>query len=184
MLKEVISASESKMKKSIEALSRELQGLKAGRANPSMLDKVVVDYYGTPTPISGLASVSTPEARMIVIQPWDKAAMKEIERAIQKSDLGLNPSSDGQVIRLLIPELTEETRKNLVKTVKKSGEDAKVAIRSIRRDANDKLKSLKKEGASEDEIKSSEETIQKKTDNFVKEIDKLVESKEKEIMTV
>lgn len=184
MLKEVISASEDKMKKSLEALSRELQGLKAGRANPSMLDKVVVDYYGTPTPISGLASVSTPEARMIVIQPWDKAAMKEIEKAIQKSDLGLNPSSDGQVIRLLIPELTEETRKNLVKTVKKCGEDAKVAIRSIRRDANDKLKALKKEGASEDEIKSSEDTIQKKTDNFVKEIDKLVEAKEKEIMTV
>ncbi|KMT23081.1 ribosome recycling factor [Clostridium cylindrosporum] len=184
MIKEVISASEDKMKKSIEVLSKELQGLKAGRANPSMLDRVVVDYYGTPTPISGLASVSTPEARMIVIQPWDKSAMKEIEKAIQKSDLGLNPTNDGQVIRLLVPELTEETRKNLVKVVKKNGEDAKVAIRSIRRDANDKLKALKKEGASEDEVKSAEEVIQKKTDSFVKEIDRLVDAKEKEILTV
>lgn len=184
MVKEIISASEDKMKKSIEVLSKDLQGLKAGRANPSMIDKVVVDYYGTPTPISGLASVSTPEARMIVIQPWDKGAMKEIEKAIQKSDLGLNPTNDGQVIRLLIPELTEETRKNLVKGIKKQGEDAKVAIRSIRRDANDKLKALKKEGASEDEIKAGEETIQKKTDGYVKEIDKIVDAKEKEIMTV
>ena len=184
MIKGVISTSEEKMKKSIEVLLKELQGLKAGRANPSMLDKIMVDYYGTPTPISGLASVTAPEARMIVIQPWDKAALKEIEKAIQKSDLGLNPSGDGQVIRLLIPELTEETRKNLVKVIKKTGEDAKVAIRAIRRDANDKLKSLKKEGLSEDEIKSAEETIQKKTDNFVKEIDKHVVDKEKEIMTV
>ncbi|MEF9934626.1 MAG: ribosome recycling factor [Clostridium sp.] len=184
MIKEVLTSTENKMKKSIDALVRELQGLKAGRANPSMLDKVVVDYYGTPTPVAGLASVSTPEARMIVIQPWDKGAMKEIEKAIQKSDLGLNPTNDGTVIRLLVPELTEETRKNLVKVVKKHGEDAKVAIRSIRRDANDKLKSLKKDGASEDEVKSAEETVQKKTDNFVKEIDKLVEAKEKEILTV
>ena len=184
MIKGVISTSEEKMKKSIEVLLKELQGLKAGRANPSMLDKIMVDYYGTPTPISGLASVTAPEARMIVIQPWDKAALKEIEKAIQKSDLGLNPSGDGQVIRLLIPELTEETRKILVKVIKKTGEDAKVAIRAIRRDANDKLKSLKKEGLSEDEIKSAEETIQKKTDSFVKEIDKHVVDKEKEIMTV
>lgn len=184
MTKEIMSTLEEKMKKSIEVLSKELQGLRAGRANPSMLDKVVVDYYGTPTAISGLASVSTPEARMIVIQPWDKGSIKEIEKAIQKSDIGLNPSSDGQVIRLLIPELTEETRKNLVKVIKKTGEDAKVAIRAIRRDANDKLKALKKDGVSEDEIKSSEDTIQKKTDNFVKEVDKLVELKEKEVMTV
>lgn len=184
MTKEIISTLEEKMKKSIEVLSKELQGLKAGRANPSMLDKVVVDYYGTPTPISGLASVSTPEARMLVIQPWDKASIKEIEKAIQKSDIGLNPSSDGQVIRLLIPELTEETRKNLVKVIKKTGEDAKVAIRSIRRDANDKIKSLKKDGVSEDEIKFSEDNIQKKTDNFIKEVDRLVDIKEKEVMTV
>lgn len=184
MIKEIISNLEGKMKKSIEVLTKELQSLKAGRAHPSMLDKLVVDYYGTPTPISGLASVSTPEARTLVIQPWDKASIKDIEKAIQKSDIGLNPSSDGQVIRLMVPELTEETRKNLVKVIKKTGEDAKVAVRAIRRDANDKLKALKKEGISEDEIKASEDTIQKKTDGFIKDVDKLVDAKEKEVMTV
>jgi ribosome recycling factor len=185
MIKEVIKAAEEKMKKSIEAFKRELQGLKAGRANPAMLDKIMVDYYGTPTHISGLATVSTPEPRIISIQPWDRSAMKDIEKAIQKSDLGLNPSNDGSVIRLVIPELTEETRKNLVKVVKKHGEETKVAIRSIRKDANDKLKTLKKDGThSEDEIKATEDQIQKYTDNYVKEIDKIIEAKDKEIMSV
>lgn len=185
MIKEVISFAEEKMKKSIEALKRDLQSLKAGRANPAMLDKIMVDYYGTPTHISGLATVSTPEPRMIAIQPWDRSTMKDIEKAILKSDLGLNPSNDGQVMRLVIPELTEETRKNLVKTVKKHGEESKVALRSIRKDANDKLKSIKKEGThSEDEIKQTEDQVQKIIDNFVKEIDKIVEAKEKEIMSV
>ncbi|SHE32856.1 MULTISPECIES: ribosome recycling factor [Caloramator] len=185
MIKEVIVASEEKMKKSIELLKKELQGLKAGRANAAMLDKITVDYYGTPTHIAQLASISIPEPRVLVIQPWDKNAIKDIEKAIQKSDLGINPTNDGQVIRLVIPELTEETRKNLVKVVKKHGEDTKVAVRSVRRDANDRLKALKKEGNfSEDEIKRTEEEVQKITDNFIKEIDKLVEAKEKEILTV
>ncbi|EYE89336.1 ribosome recycling factor [Fervidicella metallireducens AeB] len=185
MVKEVIKTSEDKMKKSIEALKKELAALKAGRANPSMLDKLMVDYYGTPTHISAMAQITAPEPRMLVIQPWDKSSIKDIEKAIQKSDLGLNPSNDGQVIRLVVPELTEETRKNLVKVVKKHGEEAKVAIRSIRRDANDKLKAVKKDGQhSEDEIKKAEDDIQKLTDNFVKEIDKIVDTKEKEIMSV
>lgn len=185
MIKEVISVSEEKMKKSMEVLKKELQSLKAGRANPSMLDKISVDYYGTPSPVASLATVSTPEPRMLCIQPWDRNAIKDIEKAILKSDLGLNPSNDGQVIRLVIPELTEETRKNLVKVVKKHGEETKVAIRAIRRDSNDKLKALKKDGNhSEDEIKKTEDEIQKITDNFIKEIDKTVEAKEKEIMSV
>lgn len=185
MIKEVITSSEDKMKKSIEVLKNELKTLKAGRANPSMLDKIQVDYYGTPTHISGVANVSTPEARMLVIQPWEKSMIKEIEKAIQKSDLGLNPSNDGQVIRLLVPELTEETRKNLVKLIKKYGEECKVAIRSIRRDANDKLKNIKKEAThSEDEIKKTEEEMQKLTDRYIKEVDKIEADKEKDIMTV
>lgn len=185
MIKEVINASEDKMKKSIESLKSELRTLKAGRANPAMLDKLVVDYYGTPTHISGVANVSTPEPRMLVIQPWEKSLIKEIEKAIQKSDLGLNPSNDGQVIRLTVPELTEETRKNLVKLIKKHGEECKVAIRSIRRDFNDKLKNLKKEAAhSEDEIKKTEDELQKLTDNYIREIDKIAETKEKEIMSI
>lgn len=185
MIKEVLNASQEKMKKSIEVLKKELQSLKAGRANPSMLDKITVDYYGTPTQVSQLGTISTPEPRMIVIQPWDKKAIKDIEKAIQKSDLGINPTNDGQVIRLLVPELTEETRKNIVKVVKKHGEDAKVSIRAIRRDSNDKLKNLKKDGThSEDDIKKTEDEIQKLTDNYIKDIDKMVEQKEKEIMAV
>ncbi len=185
MIKEVINASQDKMKKSIELLKKELQSLKAGRANPSILDKLTVDYYGTPTHISAMATISTPDARTLAIQPWDKNSMKDIEKAILKSDLGLNPNNDGQVIRLTIPELTEETRKNLVKVVKKHGEESKVAVRSIRRDANEKLKVLKKDGAhSEDDVKKTEDEIQKITDNFIKEIDKVIETKEKEIMSV
>lgn len=185
MIKEVISSSEEKMKKSMEVLKRELQSLKAGRANPSMLDKVKVDYYGTPTAISQIGTVSTPEARTLMIQPWDVSAIKDIEKAILKSDLGLNPSNDGKIIRLVIPELTEETRKNLVKVVKKHGEECKVAMRAIRRDANDKLKAIKKDAThSEDEIKKTEDEVQKIVDNYIKEVDKVVEVKEKEIMSV
>lgn len=185
MIKEIITTAEGKMQKTVSVLKKELGSMKAGRANPAMLDRIEVEYYGTMTPISQVGSVSVPEARILQIQPWDKSAIKAIEKAILKSDLGLNPNNDGTVIRLLIPELTEETRKNLVKNVKKSGEEAKIAIRSIRRDCNDKIKALKKESdISEDEIKKAEEDIQKKTDNFVKEIDKIIEEKEKEIMTV
>ncbi|SKA87062.1 ribosome recycling factor [Caloramator quimbayensis] len=185
MIKEVITASEDKMKKSLEVLKKELQSLKAGRANASMLDKITVDYYGTPTHISAVASISVPEPRMLVIQPWDKSMIKPIEKAIQKSELGINPICDGQVVRLVVPELTEETRKNLVKVVKKHGEDAKVAIRAIRRDANEKLKNIKKENThSEDEIKKTEDEVQKLTDNYIKEVDKVVENKEKEILSV
>lgn len=185
MIKEVLTASEEKMKKSIEVLKGELRTLKAGRATPAMLDKLVIDYYGTPTPISGVANISTPEPRMLVIQPWEKSLIKDIEKAIQKSDLGMNPASDGQVIRLVVPELTEETRKNLVKLIKKYGEECKVAIRSIRRDANDKCKVLKKDGThSEDEIKKTEDELQKLTDRYIREVDSIEAAKEKEIMTV
>lgn len=185
MIKEVISFSEEKMKKSIDALKRELQGLKAGRANPSMLDKVMVDYYGTPSHISAVASVSTPEPRLLVIQPWDKSMIKIIEKEIQKSDLGINPVNDGLVIRLTVPELTEETRKNLVKVIKKHGDESKITIRSVRRDANEKLKPMKKDGIhSEDEVDKTEDEIQKMTNNYILEIDKIVEAKEKEIMSV
>lgn len=185
MIKEIITVSEEKMKKSIDVLNGELKTLKAGRANPSMLDKLMIDYYGTPTHISGVANISTPESRMLVIQPWEKTLIKDIEKAIQKSDLGMNPSNDGQVIRLIVPELTEETRKNLVKLIKKYGEESKVAIRSIRRDANDKCKALKKDGThSEDDIKKTEDELQKLTDKYIKEVDSIEVSKEKEIMTV
>lgn len=185
MIKEIITTADEKMQKTISVLKKELASMKAGRANPAMLDKIEVEYYGTMTPISQVGSVSVPEARILQIQPWDKSAIKAIEKAILKSDLGLNPNNDGTVIRLIIPELTEETRKNLVKNVKKTGEEAKIAIRAIRRDCNDKIKALKKEAEiSEDEIKKAEEDIQKRTDNFVKEVDKILEVKEKEIMTV
>ena len=185
MIKEVISFSEEKMKKSIDALKRELQGLKAGRANPSMLDKIMVDYYGTPSHISAVASVSTPEPRLLVIQPWDKSMIKIIEKEIQKSDLGINPVNDGLVIRLTVPELTEETRKNLVKVIKKHGDESKIAIRSIRREANEKLKPMKKDGIhSEDDVDATEDEVQKITNNCISEIDKIVDAKEKEIMSV
>lgn len=185
MIKEVKSAAEEKMKKTMEVLKKELQTLKAGRANPSILDKVTVDYYGSPTALANVATITTPDPRMIMIQPWEKNLIKDIEKAIQKSDLGLNPSNDGSAIRLVVPELTEETRKNLVKVVRKHGEEAKVAVRSIRRDYNEKLKAIKKEGThSEDEIKKTEDEIQKLTDSYVKEADKIVEAKEKEIMSV
>jgi ribosome recycling factor len=185
MIKEIIHGAEDKMNKTASILKKELASMKAGRANPTILDRVEVEYYGSMVPISQVGNISAPEPRIILIQPWEKSSLKTIEKAILKSDLGLTPSNDGTVIRLIIPELTEETRKNLVKNVKKAGEEAKVAVRSIRRDSNDKIKALKKNSEiSEDDMKKAEDDIQKKTDNFIKEIDKIIESKEKEIMSV
>ncbi|MBC8061425.1 MAG: ribosome recycling factor [Clostridiaceae bacterium] len=185
MIKEFINTADEKMSKTIAVLKKELASMKAGRANASMLDRIEVEYYGSMSPITQLAGISVPEPRILLIQPYDKTSLKNIEKAIQKSDLGINPSNDGSVIRLIIPELTEETRKNIVKNVKKTGDEAKVAIRSIRRDCNDKIKALKKNSeVSEDDIKKGEEDIQKRTDATVKEIDKIIEIKEKEIMTV
>jgi len=185
MIKDIIHMADDKMNKTIAVLKKDFASMKAGRANPTMLDRIEVEYYGSVCPISQMANISAPEPRILLIQPWDKTSMKDIEKAILKSDLGINPSNDGIAIRLVIPELTEETRRNLVKTVKKTGEEAKVAIRSIRRDCNDKVKALKKDSdISEDEIKKAEDDIQKRTDSFIKEIDKLVEQKEKEIMSV
>lgn len=185
MVNDIIKDAEEKMKKTISVLKQDLSTMKAGRANPSILDRIEIDYYGTMTPLSQMANVSAPEPRILLIQPWDRSSIKNIEKAILISDLGLNPSNDGNAIRLVIPELTEETRKNIVKSVKKAGEESKVAVRSIRRDANDKVKALKKDNSiTEDEAKKAEEDIQKKTDSFIKEIEKLVEVKEKEVMTV
>ena len=173
-----------KMEKCISVYSEKLSEVRAGRANPAILNKVKIDYYGTPTPINQVAGVSVPEARLIVIQPWDMSILKEIEKAINMSDLGINPTNDGKVIRLVFPELTEERRKDLVKEVKKKGEAAKVAVRNIRRDANDMLKKLGKTDVSEDEIAELEDSVQKMTDKFIKKVDEAVEVKSKEILTV
>ena len=182
---ERIQKYEEKMKKTLASLESELTTIRAGRANPHILDKLTVDYYGSPTPLQQVANITVPEARMIQIQPWESSLIKGIEKAILTSDLGLNPNNDGKVIRLIFPELTEERRKELVKDIKKKGEAAKVAVRNIRRDANDAYKKLKKEeDVSEDEIKELEDEIQKLTDKYIKEIDKAVEEKSKEIMTV
>ena len=175
---------EVKMGKSIASLDSEFGTIRAGRANPHVLDRITVDYYGTPTPLQQVANISVPEARMIQIQPWEASLVKEIEKAIMTSDLGINPTNDGKVIRLVFPELTEERRKELVKDVKKKAEGAKVAIRNIRRDANDAFKKLAKEDVSEDEIKELEEQTQKLTDKYIKEVDQMVDVKSKEIMTV
>ena len=176
---------EVKMGKSIASLDSEFGTIRAGRANPHVLDRITVDYYGTPTPLQQVANISVPEARMIQIQPWESSIIKAIEKAILCSDLGLNPNNDGKVIRLVFPELTEERRKDLVKDVKKKGEAAKVAVRNIRRDANDAYKKLKKEeDVSEDEIKELEDKVQKLTDKYIKDVDAAVEAKGKEIMTV
>ena len=175
---------EEKMKKSLANLEEEYGAIRAGRANPRILDRIQVDYYGTPTAIQQVANVNVPEPRMIQIQPWEASLIKGIEKAILTSDLGLNPSNDGKVIRLVFPELTEERRKELVKDVKKKGEAAKVAVRNIRRDANDAFKKLAKQDVSEDEIKELEEKIQKSTDKYIKEVDAAVDAKSKEIMTV
>lgn len=176
---------EDKMGKSLSNLEDEFAGIRAGRANPHVLDKLRVDYYGTPSPIQSVANVSVPEPRMIQIQPWEASMVKEIEKAIMASDLGINPTNDGKVIRLVFPELTEERRKELAKDIKKKGENAKVAVRNIRRDAMDHFKKIgKEEDISEDQIKDLEDGIQKLTDQYVAKIDKAVEVKSQEILTV
>ncbi|MCI8370833.1 MAG: ribosome recycling factor [Lachnospiraceae bacterium] len=176
---------EDKMGKSLSNLEAEFASIRAGRANPHILDKLTVDYYGTASSIQQVANVTVPEARIIQIQPWEASLIKTIEKAIMCSDIGINPSNDGKCIRLVFPELTEERRKELVKDVKKKGENAKVAVRNIRRDANEALKKLgKTNDVSEDEVKQLEESVQKMTDKFVKEIDKAVDAKSKEILTV
>ena len=183
-MNERLKVYEEKMTKSIKSLNSELASIRAGRANPHVLDKIQVEYYGTPTPIQQVANVSVPEARLIQIQPWEKSMLKVIEKAILVSDLGINPTNDGACIRLVFPELTGERRKELAKDVKKKGEAAKVAVRNIRRDGNDMLKKLKGSEVSEDEIKDMEEQLQKLTDKYIKEIDKAVDEKTKEVMTV
>ena len=174
-----------KMEKTIRILESDYASIRAGRANPAVLDKITVDYYGTPTPIQSLAAVSVSEARILVIQPWDKSTLKAIEKAIQVSDLGINPANDGMVIRIVFPPLTEERRKDICKQIRKQGEDSKVAIRSIRRDANDTFKKQKKSSEiSEDEQKTLEEDMQKLTDKFCKRIDEIASKKEKEILEI
>ena len=175
---------DEKMGKTMNNLAEEFGGIRAGRANPHVLDKLRVEYYGTPTAIQQVANVSVPEPRMIQIQPWEASMVKAIEKAILTSDIGINPSNDGRIIRLVFPELTEERRKDLVKEVKKKGEAGKVAIRNIRRDANDYLKKLAKEDVSEDEIKQLEDQAQKMTDKYIADVDRAVEAKTKEILTV
>ena len=166
-------------------LKSEFDGIRAGRANPAVLDKITADYYGVPTPINQMAAISVAEARILVIQPWDKSTLKVIEKAIQKSDLGINPTNDGSVLRIAFPQLTEERRKELCKDVRKLAEDAKVAIRSIRRDANDKFKAMKKKNElSEDDLKDYEKEMQDLTDKYVKEIDEISKVKEKEILSI
>ncbi|MCI8591531.1 MAG: ribosome recycling factor [Lachnospiraceae bacterium] len=184
-MNEKIQAYETKMGKTLANLESEFGAIRAGRANPHVLDRLYVDYYGTPSPIQQVANVSVPDPRVIQIQPWENKMIKVIEKAIMTSDLGINPTNDGKSIRLVFPELTEERRKDLVKDIRKKGEAAKVAVRNIRRDANDMLKKLgKNEDVSEDEIKDMQDEVQKLTDKFIMEVDKAVEAKSKEILTV
>lgn len=184
-MEELIMTYEDKMEKSLDNLYGEYTSIRAGRANPHILDKITVDYYGSPTPLQQVGNISVPEARMIVIQPWEASILKDIEKALLMSDLGLTPTNDGKMIRLVFPELTEERRKELVKDVKKKGENAKVAVRNIRRDAIDAIKKKGKEdGISEDEIKEYQDDVQKSTDKYVAKIDAAVEEKSKEILTV
>jgi ribosome recycling factor len=173
-----------KMEKTMANLESELATIRAGRANPKVLDRITVDYYGTMTPLQQVANITVPEARIIQIQPWETSLLKEITKAIQTSELGINPTNDGKVIRLIFPELTEERRKQLVKDAEKKGEAAKVAIRNIRRDGNDSYKKLKKEDISEDEIKDLQDELQKQTDKFIKNVDSAVSEKSKEILTI
>ena len=176
---------EEKMMKTVSVYEENLAEIRAGRANPAILNKITIDYYGTPTPINQVAGISVPEARLIVIQPWDGSILKEIEKEILKSDIGINPSNDGKVIRLAFPELNEERRKEIVKDIRKMAEEAKVAIRSIRRDAIDEAKTMQKNAEiSEDELKGAEDNIQKLTDKYVEQIDNVLEKKEKEVMSI
>ena len=180
-----LSNVEERMKKTISVFGENLSEVRAGRANPAILNKVSIDYYGVPTPINQVAGISVPEARMIVIQPWDVSVLKEIEKAIIASDIGLNPNNDGKVIRLNFPELTEERRKDLVKDIKKMAEESKVSVRAIRRDGIDEAKKANKENLiTEDELSRDEDNIQKLTDKYIAEIDKMLEEKEKEVMSI
>ncbi|MDK2917422.1 MAG: ribosome recycling factor [Candidatus Petromonas sp.] len=182
---EVHKNCEEKMKKTINVLKEELHSIRAGRANPALLDRIMVNYYGTPTPLKQIASISAPEPRLLVIQPYDTNSIKDIEKAITQSDLGINPSNDGKVVRLAIPMLTEERRKELIKVVKKTGEDAKIAIRNERRDANDSLKKMHKNNElTDDDLKRAEDEVQKLTDKYIDIIDELVNKKEKEVLEV
>lgn len=184
-MKEEIKIFDEKMSKTRDALASDFMTIRAGRANPHILDKLTVDYYGSPTPLQQVANISVPEARMILIQPWEASLVKDIEKAILTSDLGLTPTNDGKTIRLVFPELTEDRRREMVKDIKKKGENSKVAVRNIRRDANDTIKkNSKANDMSEDEIKDLENEIQKLTDKYIAEIDKIVDNKTKEIMTV
>ncbi|MEX2104820.1 MAG: ribosome recycling factor [Bacilli bacterium] len=185
MPKQLIEATEERMDKAIISLRRELSSLRAGRANPALLDRIQVDYYGSPMPINQLANITVPDARLLLIQPWDKSSLAAIERALQKSDLGLSPSNDGNVIRIAIPALTQERRAELVKLTKKAGEESKVALRNIRRDTNDDIKKLEKNGEiTEDDVRSYQNDVQKLTDKYVADIEKVLADKEKEIMEV
>lgn len=182
---EIFKEAEGNMKKTVEVVKKEFASMRAGRATPALLDKIMVNYYGTPTPVNQLANISVPEARLLVVQPWDKTSLPEIEKAILKSDLGITPASDGVVIRLAVPQLTRERRVELMKVIKKKAEEGRVAIRNIRRDTNDQLKSQQKEGIiSEDELKRKQEDVQKMTDRMIKDIDALLANKEQEIMQV
>ncbi|MDO4938662.1 MAG: ribosome recycling factor [Lachnospiraceae bacterium] len=184
-MKEVIKQFEEKMSKSIDVLQEDFASIRAGRANPHLLDKIKVNYYGTPTPIQQVGNISVPEARIILITPWEKTLLKEIERSINQADIGINPTNDGTAIRLVFPELTEERRKELARDIKKKGEETKVAIRNIRRDAVDKIKKMEKASEiTEDDLKDGEEEIQKTTDDAIKKVDTVIENKTKEIMTV
>lgn len=185
MSDDVVFVTEEKMEKTIQGLSKELATVRAGRANPALLDKIVVDYYGAPTPLNQLSNISAPEPRLLVVQPWDKSAMGSIEKAILKSDLGLTPNSDGNIIRIAIPQLTEERRKDLVKLVKKMAEESRVAVRNIRRDANEDIKRMEKAGdISQDESRRLQEEIQELTNRYVEKVNDVLAAKEAEIMEV
>ena len=185
MIDDIMMTAEEKMQKSCAAYERDMMGLRAGRANPKLLDRIMVDYYGTQTPINQIGNISSPEPRLLVIAPWEAKMIPQVEKAIQKSDLGLNPSNDGKIIRLVFPELNEERRKDLTKVASKGAEETKVAIRNIRRDAVDQIKKLKKNNEiTEDDQKDAEEEIQKMTDKAIKEVDDISAKKEKEIMEV
>lgn len=182
---ELLENTEERMIKAVDHLAHELLGLRAGRANPQLLERITVDYYGTPTPLNQVGNISAPEPRMLVISPWDATIIKEIEKAIQQSDLGINPMNDGKIIRLVIPELTQERRKLLVKSIHKLGEEARVAVRAIRHDANKHLTKMEKDNElTEDDLRRDEKTVQKYTDDYSKKIDQMVKDKEKEILEV
>ena len=185
MIDDIMEDAESRMNKAIEHLNSDFAGMRAGRANPAMVDKLMVNYYGTPTPLNQMANINVPEARLLIINPWDKGSIVDIEKAIMKSDLGVNPNNDGNVIRINLPQLTEDRRKDLVKVVKKRAEEGKVAVRNIRREANDLLKASEKDKLiSEDASKKGLDDVQKVTDKFIKDIDYILQLKEKEIMEV